>query len=223
MFKRFVLHSVVILVLGAAVLHGAEQALASGLEPGDSVVTLYKTSIKVGARTLADVPPKTLLLVTSVEGDWGAVTVERDGNKVSGWVYAKHVRVLTGALPGSKYPIALHAVEGKQPGDPPKLYYSRRQAENVLGAELPDERYLMSPRAAFGGGGGMMLQVVQCNGNPKITGELSGTIGIMSMTGKIPIVLNTLPKGFHGVALMGTKKGDREQSQLSNWAIFEIK
>lgn len=220
MFGRTILRLMVSLILAAAICHSTEQTLAEGIEPGDTVVTLYQTPVKVGEETLATLRPKTELLVKSVNGDWGAVVVQQEGKEVSGWVYAKHVRVVLDAPASSEYPIVLHIEECKKPGDPAKLYYSRRQAEKVLGMNLPK-----------GGGGGffmpglpgLMLNVVQCKENPTVTGKLKGTLGIMPMGTEIPIVLKTLPKGFHGAALTGTKKGQSQQSQLSNWVVFEVK
>ena len=191
------------------------RAAAAEIEPGDTVITLRRTPLKVGDETLATIPAKSRLLMMDVKGEFGAVTIQQIGKEVSGWVYTKHVRLTLDPPPRAEYPVLLHVVEGKRAGDPPKLYYSRRQAEKVLGTRLPKEG-LMSAFA-------MMLYVIQCEENPRVTGQLRGTMGIMPMTARIPIVLNTLPRGFHGAALSGSKEGEEEQSQLSNWVVFEIK
>ncbi len=220
MFGRTILRLMVSLVLAAAICHSTEQTRAEGIEPGDTVVTLYQTPVKVGEEIIASLRPNTELLIRSVNGDWGAVVVQQEGKAVSGWVYAQHVRPVVNAAPGSEYPIVLHVEEGPKPGDPARLYYSRRQAEKVLGANLPKGGWM---NLGFPGEPGLMLKVVQCEENPKITGKLKGTMGIMPMRAEIPIVLTTLPKGFHGVALTGTRKGQSQQSQLSDWVVFEVK
>lgn len=220
MFKRNTLRLMVSLVLVAAIYDGTQSTRAEEIEAGDTVVTLYQTPVKAGDETLASLRPKTELLIKSVNGDWGAVIVQHEGKEVSGWVYAKHVRVVLDAPAGSEYPIVLHVEEGKKPGNPPNLYYSRRQAEKVLGANLPKGGWIS---LGFPGEPGLTLKVIQCEENPKVTGKLKGTLGIMPMRAEIPIVLRTLPKGLHGASLTGTKKGQNQQSQLSNWVVFEVK
>lgn len=220
MFTRLACRWIALLALGAALCGGAVRAQAADMEPGDSVVTLRQTPIQAGKETLASVPPGTRLLIKSVRGDWGAVTVQRQGRDVSGWVHAKHVRVATAAPPGSQYPIVLHVEEGKKPGEPSKLYYSRRQAESVTGTSLEmDSRFLMDARS------GLRLEIVSWQKDPRLpeNASLGGVASIMSLRAEIPVVLEALQKGFHAAALTGSRKGEWESSQLSNWVVFEVK
>jgi len=64
---------------------------AAESKAGDRIVTTAEAPIKIGTKTLTTVPKGTELVAKAVKGDWIAVTVERDGEKVSGWLRARQV------------------------------------------------------------------------------------------------------------------------------------
>jgi len=70
------------------------------MEPGDTVIVLRDTHLKAGKEKLAPVAAGTELVARQVRGGWVAVTVEHEGKKVTGWIWASHGRIaLTGTSP----------------------------------------------------------------------------------------------------------------------------
>ena len=190
----------------------------AAIEVGDTVVTMYRTPVKEEDETLTIVPPQTELLAEEVEGDWVGVTVQNGDGGVWGWVYAKHVRVAVEAPANAEFPIALWVIESKKPGQKPKLYYSRRQIEKVLGIHLQsDPRFIMDLRDSP-----PELQVVRCTENPRVTGKVVGTMGMMGLAVKVPMVMQGLLPGLHAARIVGTKRSTGETIE-SNWVAFEIK
>jgi ankyrin repeat protein len=58
---------------------------------GDHVVTTREAAVQAGTKTLTTVPADTALDVTAVNGDWVAVSVQRDGEEITGWIHVKHL------------------------------------------------------------------------------------------------------------------------------------
>ena len=59
---------------------------------GDEVITAYRTPLKDGRTTLVTIEPGTKLAVTEFKDPWVRTTIDNGGEKVTGWVYSKHLR-----------------------------------------------------------------------------------------------------------------------------------
>lgn len=90
-YRTIRLFDVGCLVIAVAVSAQVAQASEAPIRTGHKVVTTAEAAVQVGARTLATVPPNTELLVTAVKDQWVAVTIQQDGEHVSGWVDRKHL------------------------------------------------------------------------------------------------------------------------------------
>ena len=79
---------------GLAVLSCFPQPAGAGeasIKPGDTIVVLHDTHLQAGKEKLAPVEAGTELTAGEVRGDWVAVSMERDGKMISGWVFRAHL------------------------------------------------------------------------------------------------------------------------------------
>jgi hypothetical protein len=141
------------------------------IRKGDSVVTTEECDLRVGDETLATVPAKTRLVAVDVKDDWVAVVVERDGQKVSGWIQSRHLARVSNAATGDQ------REEGPTPGLFQKLlliqykFGARRQDQpKIFGADM------IGVFSAFSKGGGLELtaRIPDVDGQLKYRGLLMG-------------------------------------------------
>jgi len=71
---------------------GLGSVLEAEIKPGDRIATVHDhTPVKKGKEVLLTLGKGEELVAKDVKGDWVAVTVEQDGKKISGWIYARHL------------------------------------------------------------------------------------------------------------------------------------
>ena len=61
------------------------------IKPGGTIVVLNDTHVQAGEEKLASVDKGTELVATEVNGEWIAVTVERAGKTISGWIHTEEL------------------------------------------------------------------------------------------------------------------------------------
>jgi len=93
MIRRMSSFILAALVLTAAVfLPPLDAAETAPIKPGDTIATTQPdTPLKSGDTTLLTLPKGTGLTAEEINGDWVRVTVNQDGKKITGWVYARHL------------------------------------------------------------------------------------------------------------------------------------
>jgi formylglycine-generating enzyme required for sulfatase activity len=71
----------------------------SDFQPGDDIVTRQPTSLRAGTETLASIASGTHLGIGIVKPPWLAVTLQRDGKAVAGWISISAVpHVITNSI-----------------------------------------------------------------------------------------------------------------------------